>query len=188
MPKISEDKRGARRRQILDAARRCFQRDGLHRATMVDIIAASGLSAGAVYLYFQSKDEMIRAAVVDALDELSRALTLALNPPPSGPGELAARAAAVIDGLSSGGVDLRGLALLGWSEAQRDPELKTVMEVRYRGFRRLLAEAAEAWRNEGTASGDADVVAKTLLSLLLGYVVQAALLGDMAPSDLAGLG
>ena len=37
MPKISEEKRQARRLQILDAASRCFARDGFHATSMADI-------------------------------------------------------------------------------------------------------------------------------------------------------
>ena len=67
MPKISDERRAARHAQILDAAWTCFQRQGLHATTMDDIIRASGLSAGAVYSYFPSKEELIFAAVTTSL-------------------------------------------------------------------------------------------------------------------------
>ena len=35
---------------------------------MADIIRVSGLSAGAVYLYFRSKDDLIEAAVTSSLE------------------------------------------------------------------------------------------------------------------------
>ena len=66
MPKISDEKRAARRIQILEAAWICFQKQGLHATTMSDIIATSGLSAGAVYSYFASKEDLILAAIKDA--------------------------------------------------------------------------------------------------------------------------
>lgn len=59
MPKVSEAHRHNRRRQILDAAIECFARRGFQRTSMEDIIRQSQLSAGAIYLYFQSKDEII---------------------------------------------------------------------------------------------------------------------------------
>ena len=49
MPKVSEQHREARRDQIVDAALRCFSRKGFQRTSMADIIAESGLSAGAIY-------------------------------------------------------------------------------------------------------------------------------------------
>ena len=62
MPKVSQDHRDARREQILDAAVHCFVRKGVHATTMADICAAAKLSRGAVYGYFESKYEIIRAA------------------------------------------------------------------------------------------------------------------------------
>jgi AcrR family transcriptional regulator len=60
-PKVREDYRDARRAQILDAAAECFLKKGFHRTTMQDIFEASGLSAGAVYNYFEGKDEIVAA-------------------------------------------------------------------------------------------------------------------------------
>lgn len=61
MPKLSEQALQARRDQILEAAIRCFCRLGYQGTTMRDIFAESELSAGAVYNYFQSKEEIIQA-------------------------------------------------------------------------------------------------------------------------------
>ncbi|MDB9524830.1 helix-turn-helix domain containing protein [Oscillatoria sp. CS-180] len=61
MPKLSEQAMQARRDQILEAAIRCFCRLGYQGTTMRDIFAESELSAGAVYNYFQSKEEIIQA-------------------------------------------------------------------------------------------------------------------------------
>ena len=62
MPKVTEAHSAARRQQIIDAAYRCFARKGFHQATMRDIYAESGLSVGAVYHYFSSKDAIIQAS------------------------------------------------------------------------------------------------------------------------------
>jgi len=62
VPKVSEEHADARRQQIIDAAYRCFARKGFHQATMRDIYEEAGLSPGAVYHYFDSKDEIIRAS------------------------------------------------------------------------------------------------------------------------------
>src|SRR5258708_19456448 len=48
-----------RRNQILDAATAVFARLGFERARMDDIVEASGLSKGALYWYFNSKEEII---------------------------------------------------------------------------------------------------------------------------------
>ena len=54
-PDVSE----VRRNQILDAATAVFARLGFERARMDDIVEASGLSKGALYWYFNSKEEII---------------------------------------------------------------------------------------------------------------------------------
>ena len=61
MPRVGEEHRAQRRRAILDAAVACFDRRGLHGTTMQDIIAESGLSVGAIYTYYASKDAIIAA-------------------------------------------------------------------------------------------------------------------------------
>ena len=63
MPKISEDQRQASRDQILVATWRCFSRRGIHPPSMEEIVREANLSAGAVYLYYKSKDELVLAAI-----------------------------------------------------------------------------------------------------------------------------
>jgi|SRR5690348_66230 AcrR family transcriptional regulator len=55
------DVSGERREQILDAAMRVFAERGLHETRMDDIAERSGLSKGALYLYYKSKDAIIAA-------------------------------------------------------------------------------------------------------------------------------
>ncbi|MCK5052709.1 MAG: TetR/AcrR family transcriptional regulator [Anaerolineales bacterium] len=52
-----------RRRQILDAAEKVFTTRGIDKARMDDIVQESGLSKGALYWYFKSKDAIIRAVL-----------------------------------------------------------------------------------------------------------------------------
>jgi AcrR family transcriptional regulator len=59
MPKLSEETQRLRRARILDAAETCFSRAGFHRTTMQEICKHAGVSPGAVYLYFKSKEDLI---------------------------------------------------------------------------------------------------------------------------------
>lgn len=67
--KVTEEHVEARKNQILDAAWECFAELGYHQTTMAAIAAAAGLSAGAIYLYFENKD-----ALMQAIGERSREL------------------------------------------------------------------------------------------------------------------
>jgi AcrR family transcriptional regulator len=53
----------ARPDDILDAALTCFLEDGYSGATMERIARGAGLSKGAVYLYFESKEAMLVALI-----------------------------------------------------------------------------------------------------------------------------
>jgi AcrR family transcriptional regulator len=188
MPKISDEKRNARRAQILEAAWVCFQKEGLHATTMEDIIRASGLSAGAVYSYFKSKDELIIAAVTTSLTQLRGLLEPLLARDPL-PDQLIHQVVAAVGTFAARDkYDLRRIALLGWSEAQRNERLRATMREFYLVFRKQIEAAATRWKKAGVlkAGASADDVAKTLLSLILGFVVQSAIVGDVDADDLAG--
>ena len=60
-----------RRGELLDAARRVFERDGYHAATVSAIVQAAGLSQGAFYLYFPDK-KAVFAALQDEMATLLR--------------------------------------------------------------------------------------------------------------------
>src|ERR1700761_8578795 len=70
MPKISQQARDARRDQILSAARRCFLRDGFHATSMQDLFAEAGMSSGAVYHYFPSKEAVIIAIAAENMQDV----------------------------------------------------------------------------------------------------------------------
>jgi AcrR family transcriptional regulator len=63
MPKLKPATQAARREHILDAAERCFAKAGFHRTTMQDICKAADVSAGALYVYFASKEALIAGIV-----------------------------------------------------------------------------------------------------------------------------
>lgn len=57
-----------RKAQIMEAAIQVFAEKGFDQATMADIVARAGLSKGALYWYFESKEELI-IAIVDFIFE-----------------------------------------------------------------------------------------------------------------------
>ncbi|MCK4268613.1 MAG: TetR/AcrR family transcriptional regulator, partial [Actinomycetia bacterium] len=58
-PKVDRGYKEARKSQIINAAGQCFSQKGFHNTTMKDIFEVSGLSSGAVYNYFESKEEIV---------------------------------------------------------------------------------------------------------------------------------
>ena len=186
MPKVSQQYRDARRDQILSAARRCFLRDGFHATSMQDLFAEAGLSSGAVYRYFTSKDDMIIAiAEENMLGIVDMIRDVAARRPDRPMGAILAdilemvRAKHVQDGLGS-------IAVLVWSEALRSPAVAgrlSEMLARIRGY---LAEVVRERQGAGDLPADipADALAAALMSIVPGYLMQLAVLG---PATVSGV-
>jgi AcrR family transcriptional regulator len=188
MPRISEERRDARRGQIIDAARACVLEHGLEAVSMEMIIARSGLSTGAVYRYFKSKDDLIRAAITTATSEIGAAAAPVLaDPTPALPSQLLQELLTAWVGYSRGGVgaaaglDRMPVALHGWSYAQTDPETRTTLQASLCGFRERCVPLVKQWQTDGLIAADVepDAVAQLILSICLGFVAQRSLTGDV---------
>lgn len=119
MPKLTDDRRTARRTEITQAAARCFEVKGFEAASMADIVKESGLSAGAIYVHFENKDDLIRQVMREALDDRADELdNIAERIPLPTPTEL-------IHELVEGATRRKSSALRihSWSACLRNPAL-----------------------------------------------------------------
>jgi AcrR family transcriptional regulator len=178
MPKVTKQHMDARRKQILDAARRCFLRDGFHSTSMQDLFAEAGLSAGAVYRHFTSKDEMILAIAEENMsDVLDITLAVAKNRQGQSVGAVMAELLDVIR-VKSAEEDVAGLAVLVWGEAMRNPSLARKLDHLMGRIRANLVTLVRDHQEQGglPTSASAEGIASTMLSVLPGYILQVALL------------
>lgn len=183
MPRITDERREARREQVLEAARACLEERGLEAVSMEMIIDRSGLSTGAVYGYFKGKDQIINAVVTEGMAALAADLAPVLtNPePPALPQFMGEVLRTVVSfGQSRGDIDRLVVSLHGWSHSQSDPALKKAIRASYSGLRKLFADAVRRWQAAGTFDDAVDPqgVAELLTSITLGYVAQRALAGS----------
>lgn len=137
-----------RRRQILDAALRCFARKGFHQTSMQEICAESGLSAGALYRYFPSKSELI-VAIAEADCSEFRAPLLAQNETLDFFSRLAAASEIWIERLMEND---RALVAEVLAEAARDP----ILAARLAGTETPMRHALADMVREGQARGEVD--------------------------------
>ncbi len=63
-PSKREQLREERRQQIIDAALAVFTQKGFHAANVSDVAAQAGVSQGTIYWYFESKEELLMAALL----------------------------------------------------------------------------------------------------------------------------
>jgi AcrR family transcriptional regulator len=65
-PAAVETTDGAKRRQIMDGARKVFLAQGFDAASMGEIARAAGVSKGTLYVYFDSKERLFEAIAHEA--------------------------------------------------------------------------------------------------------------------------
>jgi AcrR family transcriptional regulator len=161
---------------------------------MADIIAASGMSAGAVYRYFRSKEEIIGAVAETSLttaeEIFERLLADGYTPSPT------ETVTALVEGIAKvapnaiEGVDTTRIAVQVWAEALRNPELLLRANVVYRRLRGHCAEVARRWQAAGNLPAEAapDQVGAAMLALVQGFLLQNLLLADTsAPAYVNGV-
>jgi AcrR family transcriptional regulator len=181
MPKVSEGHRQARREEIVAAAIRAFSTKGFSRASMADVIAESGLSAGAIYGHFSSKRELLSACAAELFNRRRRELDLAIDRGEApAPGEALAR---LLREVVAEGVDPRALVQV-WAEASLDPEVREIVNQALRMVRGLLERALRAWftAHPEHAPQGVDEAVRSLLPVLTGlapgFIVQRAIIDD----------
>lgn len=121
-PNLSSDAEILRRDRILDAAECAFARQGFHAATMQDVAAEAGMSAGNLYRTFPSKD-----ALVSGLTERDRAgMAEDFHALACAPELLPALGAMLLQHLTEDPVWRTQLIIEIWAEAARNPAIASM--------------------------------------------------------------
>lgn len=181
MPKVSEEYAHARRQEILSAAWCCFAQKGFHKTTMRDICEKAGLSSGAVYSYFKSKEDIFAATATQDLRSRLHPIESAKDEP-----DIPAHMAGLIDrftgdmGSPEGQTHAR-LAIELWSEALSNEDVATTLREVRQAFRGRMQKVVERLQAEGLVdpSLPPHSVVNVMASIHIGLVVQQALGDDL---------
>lgn len=165
-----------RRRQIMDAAIACFRRRGFHQATMAEICAEAGVSAGALYRYFSSKADIIGAIAEDKRGESDEAFMRAAE-------EQGFVSAICLAARSFFGkfADGDGALIADiFAEAIRDDAVAAPLRVSDVQSVKMFMSAVEAAQRRGEIDADLDpeIVADTLFAALEGIGLRRAFRRD----------
>lgn len=188
MPRITPERREARRAEIVAAARRCFSRQGFHQTSMPDIAAEAGGSAGSSYRYFASKEEIILEIAGDAFRVIFEPVTeLVERQTPVTVGDLVAAAVEPVSGPMA--VDVAGnpvpveellrCAVQAWGELLRHDGLRERAAQGFDRVRESMTAALRRGQDLGTVPGDLDPDRGTrvVMALLHGFVLQRVAFG-----------
>jgi len=181
MPKVSQAYRDQRREQILHAALKCVATKGFHQTSMREICREAGLSFGAVYNYFRSKEEILAAltemgregkgAQIQKLEDCAtarEALARLFQLVFAAAGDPAFRVYAPVD-------------VECYSEALRNPQVFEIMRQELDSLHQSLTALVAGWKDANALSPDIDTgyLAHYLIALSIGIKIQLLMVPEL---------
>jgi AcrR family transcriptional regulator len=171
MPKVVAGYKEEARKTILLTAAEVFAEKGYRESTMDDVAKKLGVSKGAVYQYFTSKDELFQELCGSAARKLEDMLRVSFT------GNVLMEAAerfmnAELDRAQGKQV----LMFEAFAEATKNPALDRVMKDNYVACRKVLVDFLEGQKEAGLVkrSVDSDSAAKFLIALRHGVVASVS--------------
>jgi len=155
------------REQLLDAAARVFARQGYAGTKILDIVKEAGLSTGAVYGRFRSKNELLREAVI----RRSRATGRLGQDGVERVADLVARGASLT---TEPLTDAEAVRLEAFVTARREPDVADALAEADAQFREAVQPLVDLATVDGTVADDVDpdAVLFFVRTLHLGLLLQ----------------
>jgi AcrR family transcriptional regulator len=168
MPKISQERKEARREQILEGARRCFAVNGYEGATVARLEAEIGLSRGAIFNYFPNKEALFVETAVASSERLTDVWL-----------EHGFRAA--LEAIAHEDADWLGAMLESLARLRTDERLRALVEAKEAEARSRREERLERLREQPVRDDVAIESVAQLLSLVANGLALRRASGDPMP-------
>lgn len=176
MPKITAHDRAVRRQRIVDAAWRRLETTGYHETSVDDVCDEAGVSKGAFYGYFETKQDLFLALLDEETAALNGVATELAEEDLSGVERVRRFVQAMLEvGDSAGRIQLRGDL---WSELAADPVVRQRFAEAVARRRAVLRE----WITRSIDAGDfalearrANALASILIAMADGLMLHRAL-------------
>jgi AcrR family transcriptional regulator len=163
MPKVVPEYKEEAKSRILEAANKVFAEKGYHEATMDDIAKRLGVSKGAIYLYFPSKEDLFEAMCKTAPQAFKEILYSSFsadaNPVQS--------ATQFFDKMLKLSASNPGLSFEILSEASRNPTLKRILRQNHAEYEEVLTGFLAEGRKRRIVADNLDIhsLANSLIAL-----------------------
>jgi len=166
MRKLDPVKHEEKRQQILQAASRCFMRDGFRGASTSNICAEAKISPGHLYHYFSSKEAIVRAMAESRLAQAAEHLGTTAR----GPDVVTAFLEVIESGVGVREPSANALMLDLLAESARNPAVGGILRENHREMRTLLADLLRTGQERGQIdlTLDPDVATSILVSFVDG--------------------
>ncbi len=160
------------RARILASALACFSRAGYDASGVAEICAAAGVSKGAFYHHFASKQALFIELLNAWLDALDERFAAARIQAPNVPAALRAMTASFRQVFTNARGQLP-MFLEFWLQASRDPQLWALTIEPYRRYQDYFASLVQAGIAEGSLRPvDPQAAARTITALAVGLLLQ----------------
>jgi AcrR family transcriptional regulator len=163
MPKVVPEYKEEAKSRILEAANKVFAERGYHEATMDDIAKRLGVSKGAIYLYFSSKEDLFEAMCKTAPQAFKEILFSSFgdeaNPIQS--------ATQFFDKMLKLSASNPRLSFEILSEASRSPSLRRILKQNHEEYERVLTGFLAEGRKRKIVGDNLDIrpLANALIAL-----------------------
>jgi AcrR family transcriptional regulator len=180
-PIVSEEYKEKKRQEILQSAHVCFAEKGFEASTVDDIVAHSGLSKGAIYNYFKSKDEIYLALMEGQTNNSGSEFAKAIAERKTALDKLNYLFEAYQDN-DPNDEENKGQAIVHFEfrlYSTRNPKLKEVLTERYKDFFvSLLTRIIKEGQNAGEFNKELDpaIYADIFWAMISGITLQATIL------------
>ncbi len=172
--------------KIIQAAQDLFSRSGFESASVSEICKLAGISKGAFYHHFPSKQSVFMELLTEWLRGLDKALDALRSNQPDVPQSLI-QMSEILPVIIKTGEGRLPIFLEFWAHAAREPAVWKAAIAPYQKYKEFFMEMM----NEGIAAGsikpiDKETAALAVMSMAIGLLLQGIV--DPAGSDWAGVG
>ena len=161
-----------RKRQIIVAAMRCFQKKGYVNTTVDDIAAEYGLSKGSIYWYYSSK----KAVLIDIFkywkDETLKGINAEIAPLKSPREKLVRMGEFYIESLIRD-LELYGSMMVFWGTAFEDKALREMIIDLYSRYDEIITSLLYQGESRGEFTvSDKKTLSTIMISMMEGLIVR----------------
>lgn len=177
------------RQALLDSAESLFARSGYDATSVASICKAAGLSKGAFYHHFESKQALFIELLQRWLENLEQRLRAIEAQGDQAPEKLMSMANVVGEVLEVGGSQL-SIYLEFWNQALRDRKIHNAMSDPFEEFLEFFSDLLAQGVDQGLIrSTDPEQTARVITALGIGLLFQGLLNPDAADwNELAAYG
>lgn len=160
---LVSDPDGARGRLLTEAAR-LFREKGYERTTVRDLAAAVGIQSGSLFHHFRTKEEILKAVMVETIRLNTALMQAALEAADSSRDKLRGLVRAELESINGQTGEAMAVLVFEWRSLSADSQAE-VLELRDI-YEKLWLDVLESLKREGVLEADPFVVRRMLTGAL----------------------